>query len=164
MNAIYTVNGYEGLLRACIHALKYDGTTRLASPLGQLLARAYLAYHIKADVILPVPLHAERYKQRGYNHAELLAHTCADALGVPLVTNVLVRTRATRAQVGLTARERQQNVLNAFHVTATSTVYKRRVIIIDDVCTTGATLEACAFTLLAAGVTSVNGLVLARRL
>lgn len=164
MSSVYAVGMYQGSLRTCIHALKYDGITRLAEPLGILLAQLYLSYHVGADILIPVPLHPERYKQRGYNHAELLARVCSEQIGVPIAPQLLVRTRATLAQVGLTAQERQQNMLNAFRVPTTQAIYQRKVIIVDDVCTTGATLEACATSLLRAGAASVFGLVLARPL
>ena len=162
IHEIYTVNMYQGTLRTCIHALKYEGMTRLAEPLGTLLAQLYLSYHVGTNVLIPVPLHPERQKQRGYNHAELLAQVCATHTGVPSAPHVLTRTRATLAQVGLTAEQRQHNMVNAFHVSATQAIAGRRIVIIDDVCTTGATLEACANVLLRAGAVSVDALVLAR--
>ncbi len=114
LNGLFAVNIYQGPLRDCIHALKYDGVTRLAEPLGSLLARAYLQYGMQADMLVAVPLHSERYKQRGYNHAHLLASACSSIIGIPLRDDLLVRLRATSAQVGLNARNRQQNVEGAF--------------------------------------------------
>ena len=165
MSGLRAVSAYQEPLRACIHALKYNGNIRLAEPLGQLLARAYTSYRLHADIILPVPLHSERQRQRGYNHASLLARVCSTQLGVPLYENILVRHRATLAQVDLNPKDRHQNVAGAFHCTpafATGTLCGRRIVIIDDVCTTCATLEACAVPLFAAGAEMVWGLVLAR--
>ncbi len=164
LQGLVALNMYQGSLRNCIHALKYDGVVRLAEPLGTLLAHTYLNYGMQADLLVSVPLHSERHKQRGYNHAQLLASVCASAVGVPLRDDVLVRSRATNAQVGLNAYDRRQNVAGAFSYaagTAIESIYKRRIIIVDDVCTTGATLDACAATLLQAGAVSVCGLVLA---
>ncbi len=161
IHAIYAVNTYQGTLRTCIHALKYEGNTRLAQPLGMLLAQLYLSYHVGGDMFIPVPLHSERYKQRGYNHAELLARICAEKTGIPFASHLLVRTRATLAQVGLTAEQRQHNMVNAFHVPTTKAIFRRRIVIVDDVSTTGATLAACASSLLQAGASSVQALVLA---
>lgn len=165
MSGLRALSAYQEPLRACIHALKYNGNTRLAEPLGQLLARAYTSYGLHADIIIPVPLHSERQRQRGYNHASLLARVCSTQLGVPLHENILVRHRATLAQIDLNPKDRYQNVAGAFHCTpvfATGTLYGRRIVIIDDVCTTGATIEACAMPLFAAGAAMVWGLVLAR--
>jgi ComF family protein len=159
---LVAVNSYYGPLRTCIHALKYEGMTKLAEPLGMLLAQTYLRYNLEADMCISVPLHSERYKQRGYNHAHLLAQVCATTLEIPLREDILVRSRATTAQVGLSAYERHQNVAGAFsYVSTTESIYNRNIIIIDDVCTTGATLDECAATLLRAGAASVGGLVLA---
>jgi ComF family protein len=156
---------YEGALRQCIHALKYDGQTRLAWPLGTLLAQTYRRYGMQADGLIPLPLHSTRQKQRGYNHATLLAQACSEQLRIPINEELVVRQRATLSQVSLPIQQRYQNVSGAFSlspIVTTRAILKRRLIIIDDVCTTGATLEACAETLLSAGAQSVWGLVLAR--
>jgi ComF family protein len=159
------VSLYQEPLRGCIHGLKYDGNTRLAEPLGLLLAQAYRRYGLQADMLIPVPLHSERQQQRGYNHASLLAEVCSANLGVPMNDSILVRHRATVAQVDLHPRERYQNVAGAFACTSGSArdaLYGRRIVIIDDVSTTSATLEACATPLFAAGAKEIWGLVLAR--
>ncbi len=156
---------YQGPLRSCIHALKYEGNTRLAQPLGLMLAYSYRAYQLTADVILPVPLHVEREKARGYNHATLLAQHLAHYTGIAMRNDILIRHRATPAQVGLNALERKRNVAEAFACSpqfATGILYGRTIGIIDDVATTGATLAACAAPLFAAGARTVWGLVLAR--
>ena len=165
MNGLRAFGHYEGTLRACIHALKYDGVTRLAQPLGHLLARTYHTHSLQADLLVPVPLHSERQQQRGYNHASLLAEACSRELGIPVKEELVMRQRATAAQVGLGQQKRRQNVAGAFRCTSASLSRQlagRRVLLIDDVCTTGATIEACAAPLLAAGARSIWGLVLAR--
>jgi ComF family protein len=159
------VSLYQEPLRGCIHGLKYDGNTRLAEPLGLLLAQAYRRNGLQADMLIPVPLHSERQRQRGFNHASLLAEVCSANLGVPMNDSILVRHRATVAQVDLHPRERYQNVAGAFACTsgsASGALYGRRIVIIDDVSTTSATLEACATPLFAAGAKEIWGLVLAR--
>jgi ComF family protein len=162
LNGLRAYANYEGALRSCIHALKYDGQVRLAQPLGSLLTQTYSSFAMQADCLVPLPLHSTRQKQRGYNQATLLARVCSQQLGLSLSENLVFRYRETASQVGLTAQQRQQNVLNAFYCPTTRTIFQRRIIIIDDVCTTGATLEACARTLFQAGASSVWGLVLAR--
>ena len=161
------VSLYQEPLRGCIHGLKYDGNTRLAEPLGLLLAQAYRRYGMQADMLIPVPLHSERQRQRGFNHASLLAEVCSAHLGVHMNDSILVRHRATVAQVDLHPRERYQNVAGAFACSsssANSVLNGRRIVIIDDVSTTSATLEACATPLFAAGAKEIWGLVLARPL
>jgi ComF family protein len=165
LHGLRAVSIYQEPLRSYIHALKYNGKTRLAEPMGCLLAQAYTRYGFQVDAMIPVPLHPERHKQRGYNHAELLAEVCASLVGVPLSHDIVQRQKATPAQVGLSASQRYQNMARAFHCTpafATGALKGRRILIIDDVCTTGATLEACAAPLYAAGAAAVWGLVLAR--
>jgi ComF family protein len=165
LNGLRAYGRHQNTLRNCIHALKYDGQTRLAQPLGALLAQTYRRHGMQADFLVPLPLHAIRQKQRGYNHAVLLAQACAEELGVPVYEDLVMRHRATAAQVGLSSQQRHQNVVGAFSCVSTvttRTIFKRSIIIIDDVCTTGATLEACAETLFSAGAHSVWGLVLAR--
>ena len=161
------VSLYQEPLRGCIHGLKYDGNIRLAEPLGLLLAQAYRRYDMQADMLIPVPLHSERQQQRGFNHASLLAEVCSANVGVPMNDNILVRHRATVAQVDLHPRERYQNVAGAFACSsssANSVLNGSRIVIIDDVSTTSATLEACATPLFAAGAKEIWGLVLARPL
>jgi len=156
---------FEEPLRSCIYSLKYEGNTRLAQPLGLFLARAYLYYALQADLIIAVPLDNKRQEQRGYNHAYLLAQVCAARLRLPLYASILLRHRTTVAQVELSASQRHQNVAGAFRCTpafTTGALLGRRILIIDDICTTGATLEACAAPLFAAGVSEVWALVLAR--
>jgi ComF family protein len=161
------VSLYQEPLRTCIYGLKYDGNKRLAVPLGLLLAQAYKRYALRADILIPVPLHTKRQQQRGFNHASLLAGVCSAKVGVPMNDDILVRHRATVAQVDLHPRERYQNVAGAFACSSSSAksmLIGRRIVIIDDVSTTSATLEACATPLFAAGAREVWGLVLARPL
>ncbi|WP_269822456.1 ComF family protein [Dictyobacter vulcani] len=165
LSGLRAISSYQEPLRSSIHALKYNGNTRLADPLGVLQAQAYQRHHLDADLIIPVPLHQERLRQRGYNQAALLAQSCAATLQIPLETTLLYRGKTTSTQVALTALERRENLRGAFYCapdSTTKTVFKRKILIIDDVSTTGATLEACAAPLFAAGAQAVWGLVLAR--
>jgi ComF family protein len=165
LSGLRAFGSYQDPLRTCIHALKYEGHRKLAEPLGQLLAETYINYRLPADILLPVPLHPERLRERGYNQSALLARTCASKLGIACREDLLIRQRATIPQVGLSFHERLHNVSGAFQAACTFTtgaLAERRILIIDDVCTTGATIEACAGPLFAAGARSVWGLVLAR--
>jgi ComF family protein len=165
LNGLFAVSSYEEPLRSCIHELKYDGNVRLAEPLGLLLAETFGRSSIVTDAIIPVPLHHDRQQQRGYNHAQLLAEVCARQSRIPYHEHMLVRHRATLPQVGLSVQQRYQNIAGAFLCTrayATGALFGRSIVIVDDVATTGATLEACAAPLFAAGAKEVRGLVLAR--
>lgn len=166
-NGLRIVGTYQEPLRSYIHEFKYKGQTRLAQPLGTLLAQAYKHAGLVADMIIPVPLHPERQQQRGYNQAQLLAEVCSATLGIPLQASLLTRVHATMAQIHLPRSERQQNVAGAFLLnpkSETKVLSKSNILLIDDICTTGATLEACAKPLFAAGADTVWGLVLARPL
>src|SRR5690349_13899868 len=159
---------YREPLRSYIHALKYHGNKRLALPLGSLLAQTYKRTGLVADMIVPVPLHTQRQQQRGYNQAQLLAEVCSAQLGLPLYVSLLTRVRATASQARLSSmNERRQNVAGAFLLNPqvnAKALAKRHILLIDDICTTGATLDACAAPLFSAGAKTVWGLVLARPL
>lgn len=149
-------------LREAIHAFKYENRPEL----GPLLARYLVAVFRHApwcdaaiDAVVPVPLHAERLAERGYNQAERLATPFAVAVGLPVADDWLARTRLTRQQVGLGPAERQANVEGAFQ--ATPAVAGRHILLIDDVLTTGATLRAAARAARTAGAVAVYGLTLA---
>lgn len=163
VHTISAFGRYADPLRACIKALKYDGETALVETLGSLLAQTYHHHQLKADLLIPVPLHPSRLRLRGFNQSLLLARACSRLIGVPL-SETIIRQRPTPAQVGLSASSRYQNVMGAFMYMsshATLSLINRKILIIDDVCTTGATLDACARPLFVAGAKSVSGLVLA---
>lgn len=143
-----------------IHNLKYNGAFALGKPLGQLMAGAWATWHMPVDLVLPIPLHAERKRKRGYNQSTLLTRAFCDRTALPYAEDALQRTRLTTPQVGLTAVERLQNVQDAFQ--ADACVMDRHVLLIDDICTTGATMAAAATALYAAGAHTVSGYCLAR--
>lgn len=151
----------QGAVRKAIHALKYQGVRALAPTLGRLMAHFVTQQGLSADVLVPVPLHRKRERRRGYNQSLLLARATGKVIGLPVEPHALVRVRDTRSQLELRAEERQANVEGAFRARG-ETVAGRRVLVIDDVCTTGATLEACAIALKEANAASVWGLTLAR--
>ena len=152
------IGPYDGALRAIVHALKYEGRRSLAGPLGELMRRRGGDILAGAACVIPVPLHPSRRRERGFNQAVDLARQ----LGLP-VAGALTRIRATSAQTGLPAAQRHRNVRDAFAVTrAGETLAGATVVLVDDVSTTGATLEACARALKQAGVREIRALTAAR--
>lgn len=160
LGGVRSVGPHVGVLREAVHALKYEGVRVLAEPLAALMAGAWTLASPPMDVIVPVPLHPARVRRRGYNQAVVLARALAPRLGLPLGEGWLVRERDTRSQVGLTRAERWANVNGAFR--ACDAVAGRRVLLVDDVFTSGATLRAAATTLRAAGAGDVWALTLTR--
>ena len=151
---------YDGDLRAILHAFKYDGRRSLARPLAALMRDRAGDLLRDVDLVIPVPLHRWRRLRRGFNQADELAHR----LGLP-VRRVLRRSRATRPQAGLQPAGRRRNVRGAFELAwfaRPSDVCDRCVVLVDDVRTTGATLDACALVLKAAGAREVRALTAAR--
>jgi ComF family protein len=148
-------------LREAIHALKYENCPELADMLARYLIAALLDTpwcdrYLAVDGVLPVPLYNDRLQERGYNQSELLADAFCEQTGVSLQTTWLMRQRSTQSQVGLNAGDRRQNVQDAF--VATPAVLGKRIILLDDVYTTGATMQACAAALRDAGAVAVYGL------
>ena len=152
---------FEGVLRQAIHRFKYERLSSLAEPFGDMLADYWRAEQLAADWLIPVPLHSSRERDRGYNQSELLARQLAHRVNVPLSSRGLRRTRATAVQMTLNAAQRRENVAGAFECVEPR-VRGARVVIVDDVGTTGATLDACAQAVLKAGAAAVMGLTLAR--
>jgi ComF family protein len=151
---------FEGPLRHAVHALKYRRIRRAAAPLGRLMAEGLPEALRSADLLVPVPLHADRMAERGFNQAAELAAEVARATGIALDTDALLRTRDTGHQANLDARSRRENVRDAFAWHGSSV--PQHVILVDDVLTTGATIGACAAAIRAAGVARVDALALAR--
>jgi competence protein ComFC len=152
---------FEGPLRQTLHALKYKRDIILADTLAQVLTEAWRTYALPGDLVIPVPLSSPRLRERGYNQAALLAHGFAELARLAYTPKGATRVRHTASQVGLSASRRQENLAGAFKGEAAQ-VAGRAVILIDDVCTTGATLRACAEALMAAGAAGVWGLTVAR--
>jgi len=152
---------YAGPLRNAIHRLKYKNDLGLGEALGYHLIQVYEKTQWHTDLIVPVPLSPQRLRERGYNQASLLARPVALYLKIPFSTQALKRVRHTNTQVGLKAFDRVQNVRNAFKASSTF-VANKIVLVVDDVATTGSTLQECARALLEAGAKSVYGLTLAR--
>lgn len=151
---------YAGPLPPAIHRFKYGGERALGELLGELLAEAAAGLAPAVDLVVPVPLHPARRRERGYNQSELLARAVAARLARPL-SLALARQRPTPPQVGRGAAERRRNVAGAFAWQG-EPLTGRRVLLIDDVCTTGATFDACARALRPHGPAGVEALALAR--
>ncbi|MBM3957148.1 MAG: ComF family protein [Gemmatimonadetes bacterium] len=153
----------DGPIRTAVHRLKYEDLRAVAPVLGDLMAAHPALDRVHADVVMPVPLHRRRLRSRGYNHAELLARPVAVRLGVHVDTRTLRRVRASPPQVeAADEAERRLRVADAFEAGAAAS--GKRVLLVDDVCTTGATLDACARALKRAGAAWVGALVLAKEL
>jgi ComF family protein len=160
-DAAYCYGAYEGTLRELVHQYKYGRIQTLSQPLGDLLAAA-LPLDERFDAVTFVPLHWRKQWQRGFNQAELLARAIARRRGLPVV-RALRRARFTRTQAGLSNTARRRNVAAAFRYRRSAPALAgRRVLLIDDVMTTGSTAAACARALKQAGVASVVLLTVAR--
>ena len=151
------IGPYDGSLRAIVHALKYDGRRSVARPLALLLARHGKPLLEDADVVVPVPLHRSRQWTRGFNQAAEIARH----LPLPL-SHALTRIRATPSQTDLPAGKRHANMRRAFALARGARVDGLVVVLVDDVSTTGATLDACARALLDGGAREVRALTAAR--
>jgi ComF family protein len=159
-DAAYCYGTYEGVLRELIHLYKYGRVQTLAKPLGDLLTAA-LPREERFDAVTAVPLHWRRQWQRGFNQSELLARLMAARYGIPVVY-ALRRVRATETQAGLSNTRRRQNVATAFECGGASALQGKRILLIDDVMTTGSTAAACARVLKGAGAAKVALLAVAR--
>jgi ComF family protein len=155
---------YDDIARTLVHSLKYGDRLDLAPTAGRWMARASRELLQDADALVPVPLHWRRLWARRFNQSALLAKAVSEITGVPVAENALKRVKATAQQVGLTQKERASNVQGAFRVPAEgkAEVTGRRLVLIDDVLTSGATADACARTLLRAGARNVDVVVFAR--
>lgn len=155
---------YEGAVRDLIHRFKYGRMTHLRKPLALLMLEGFARFEavVPSHLIVPVPLHSSRLRQRGFNQAVLLGSLLSRRLSLPLEANALVRTRPTEPQIELPALERRLNVKGAFTVTRPAAVAGKRVLLLDDVMTTGSTLDECAQVLKKAGAAEVMAITVAR--
>lgn len=156
----YSFGSYEGALQKLIHLFKYARVETLAGPLSRLLIRG-LPLEQRFDAVVAMPMHWRKTWERGFNQAELLARPVARRYGVKLAKN-LRRTRYTKPQAGLKEASRRENLKGSFRVRKAEQIAGKRVLLIDDVFTTGATLRAAAAELKAAGAVHVSALTLAR--
>ncbi len=151
-------------MREAIHQFKYANRQSLTVILAQLMADHWHSNPMPADLLVPVPLHPARQRERGYNQSDLLARALGDMISLPVVTTGFERVRPTQSQTSLSAADRRENVQDAFVYSSRrdNIISDRRVVVVDDVCTTGSTLEACSLALKDAGASTVWGFTLAR--
>ncbi|MCX4196582.1 ComF family protein [Methylobacterium organophilum] len=154
---------YDAVARRIVHRLKYEDRLDLAGVMARMMAASGRTLIAEAECLVPVPLHRGRLWRRRFNQSALLARAIAASAGRPCVATALVRVRATRSQVGLSRAARAENLSGAFRVTAAEQhrIRGRRVLLVDDVMTTGATGNAAARALLRGGATSVDLLTFA---
>lgn len=166
-NELFEVDGirapflFEGVIREAIYSFKYGYLKSIASCIAGLLWKYIQSINLSGDVIVPVPIHKSRMRQRGYNQSLLLSRELGKLCGLPVDDKSLLRVRDTKSQTALSLQDRRINVHDAF-ICSSESINGKKVLLIDDVCTTGATLEACAGVLKKSGALSVWGLTLAR--
>jgi len=153
---------YGGSIASAIQALKYEDRKQLAAPLAAYLVSHLEEHPITFDALVPVPLHPDRLADRGYNQSDLLAEHTGEARGIPVRTDLIIRIRDTQSQINLKRSERQENVCQAFEPVQTQSLQGETILLLDDVCTTGATLIACAQALQRAGAGDIWALTVAR--
>jgi ComF family protein len=159
-DAVRSFGTYEGHLRRLIHLFKYNGMTPLARPLAERLAAAARDLG-PLDAIVPIPLHGRRRWSRGFNQAALLAGELSARTGIPARPKALRRVRPTAPQAGLSDDDRQRNMSGAFRVAEAASVRGSRILLVDDVMTTGSTLAAASQALKTAGASRVTALTVA---
>ncbi|MDD2335236.1 MAG: ComF family protein [Geobacteraceae bacterium] len=155
---------FEGPLQELIHRFKYGRKIHLSRPLGLLTATALGNFHpaTSADCIIPVPLHRRRLRERGFNQSQLIGQILAKSWEIPLSVHNLRRIHWTKPQTGLSAAERERNIRNAFEVALPDRVKGKRLLLVDDVYTTGSTVTECAKTLRQSGAKEIHVITVAR--
>jgi ComF family protein len=152
---------FDGPVREAIHRLKYNRDIALTAIFAEYMSILLSSLAWPIDVIVPIPLNKQREMERGYNQSKLLALGMALNTGIPMRTNLIWRVRNTRSQVGLTYEQRKANVAEAF-VSDLTRGANKQILLVDDVATSGATMDACAYALMQAGAANVYCLTLAR--
>jgi competence protein ComFC len=152
---------FEGPVRSAIHRLKYRNDISLGETFSRPLIRLIDYFKINFDLVVPVPLAKKRLQERGYNQASLLAYPISLAFDSKFSSQALIKIKETSTQVGLSLNQRLENVRNAFEAKV-FLVENKKVLLVDDVCTSGATLDECAKTLKQVGASEVSALTLAR--
>jgi len=155
---------FDEVIRKAIHQLKYHNLKAISFCLAELLADYLQSNPLPGEAIVPVPLHPRRLRERGYNQSSLLARELGKLANLPVIEDCLIRVKEAQPQVKASnVEERRRNVIDAF-MCQNENVSDKQIILIDDVCTSGATLESCALALKSKGASSVWGLTLAREI
>jgi ComF family protein len=157
---------YEGPLKEAIHKFKYNGVFPLMKVFGDLLQPCFntLAQEYPVDLLIPVPLHRRRLRERGFNQALLLVMELSKRMRIPYEERALAKIKETPVQIALKKRERRKNLKGAFQVNDQEAIKEKSIVLVDDVYTTGATVNECSRALLAAGAKQVAVLTVARAL
>jgi len=156
---------YNKVLKKCIHLFKYYGEKKLAEPLGKLMVNYLLKnneFEKKLDLIIPVPLHKNDFRKRGFNQSILLGRVIGNYFSIPVGEKVLIKKKLTPFQVNLSKKEREKNILKAFSVEKPEEIKGKNILILDDVFTTGSTVAECAKELKEARANKIYVLTLAR--
>lgn len=156
---------YEGILKEGIQRLKYNGHRHLVPTLGGFLIRAFRKeneWQGKIDLVIPIPMDKRRQRERGFNQSELLARYLSKSLSIPFNNHILLKSRRTSPQVNLTREQRLVNLVDVFYLSPNASISGKRILLVDDVYTTGATVTECTNTLLRGRSKEVSVLTLAR--
>jgi ComF family protein len=156
------VGVHENPLKKLVYRLKYQDATYLSSVMGRMMVEVYKKEELKVDMLVAVPLHRKKQKQRGYNQACLLAKYMGKKLGIPYIEQNLIRVKDTDVMYNQTREERWKNVEDAFSVKNPQVIDKKKILLVDDIFTTGATVEACSKVLMRAGAKSVEVMTFTR--
>ena len=151
---------YDGVLKKFVRGLKFDNKKFYSTTLSNFMASEYVKLNKDFDVVIPVPLHTDRLKERGYNQSELLCTALKEKLKLNVCTNVLIKQVATKPQANLSKDAREKNLENVFKVIDRKLVKGKTILLVDDVFTTGTTINECAKTLKDAGAKEVWSLTL----
>jgi competence protein ComFC len=164
LDNVHSVFVFDGTMRTAVHSLKYHNLRAIAECLGRYMASYYLENSLNGSVLVPVPLHENRVRERGYNQSTLLAREISRIIEIPVSVELIKRNRDCISQARTkNVEERRRNMENAFSP-VNDGISGMEIILIDDVCTSGATLEACAAALKKAGAKHVTGFTLAREI
>ncbi|MFQ3549754.1 MAG: ComF family protein [Armatimonadota bacterium] len=161
-NTAYCCAAYEGVMRDAIHIMKYNFQKVMCKPLGEIFADYAEDKSFDCDIIIPIPIHKKRYVERGFNQAELLARYVSRRIGIELETKILIKHKNTLHQTNLSKEEREANVKDCFSIKSNINLSGKHILLVDDVFTTGNTLNSASITLKTAGVKKITALCLAR--